>query len=315
VEYNSNNTRDGRSLPAVAGKLDHFVAAWVQYPRIQYGNTTTWYSPTIPEASFLICKPVFEQVLAKVTIDPNTQNVLAYELLEPLEPVEGASYFDPLYQDDGNTSVSAGVGAAFMLRALLGGWSESAVAYQTPDVVADFSTWASMSVLNNENAMVEGDNLARSVEMLFPAYFSQWSTIPGNVFVNSSVPLHANGEITVARTRIIVSTTAMVIVVTVLVIMVVALVALPWWTRSWEKTLVGMKREPDVMGAVLGYLCDSENLLGLFQGQHFGSMKELEVFLKGQDKEVKLGRFVGEDGETYFGIETVEGTEWVGMNE
>jgi hypothetical protein len=137
--------------------------------------------------------------------------------------------------------------------------------------------------------------------------------VPDNLFVNrtNNDPLSTKGYLIENKTRIIISTTAMIIVVTILTILIAALAALPWWTRSWEKILVNLKREPDVLGAVLGYICNSTRLMSMFQGHTFTSMSEIRAFLKQINKKFRIGKFIGEDGLLYYGIEAEEGTHWV----
>lgn len=103
----------------------------------------------------------------------------------------------------------------------------------------------------------------------------------------------------------------MIIVVTILAILIGALIFLPWWTKSWEKTLVHLKREPETVGAVLSYICDSTRLMAMFQGHSFQSLKELKSFLNSSEKRFRIGKFIGDDGELYYGIEVEDETQWV----
>lgn len=143
--------------------------------------------------------------------------------------------------------------------------------------------------------------------------FSQWAAVPDNLFVNrtNNDPLSTIGHLVENKIRIIISTTAMIIVVTILTILIAALAVLPWWTKSWEKILVNLKREPDVFGAVLGYICDSSRLMSMFQEHTFTSMSEMKAFLKQSNQKFRIGKFIGEDGLLYYGIEVEEGTHWV----
>jgi hypothetical protein len=137
--------------------------------------------------------------------------------------------------------------------------------------------------------------------------------VPEFVFVNIT---NADRDKTIGylvedKARIVFSTDAMIIVVTILAILIAALVALPWWTKSWERTLIDLKREPDVLGAVLSYICDSPHLMAMFQGQTFTSLQELKAFLKKSGKKFRIGKFIGDDGELYYGIEIEDQVHWV----
>jgi hypothetical protein len=120
----------------------------------------------------------------------------------------------------------------------------------------------------------------------------------------------AKGYLTQNQTRIIFSTPAMIIVTTTLGILIIALAALPFWTKSWEKTLIDLKREPEVLGAVLGYVCDSSGLMGMFKDKAFTTLSELEAFLKQSGSTVRIGKSYGQDGQLRYGIELEEGTRW-----
>lgn len=174
-----------------------------------------------------------------------------------------------------------------------------------------------MNVLSNKTSLTEGDNLKITVEKTFSVseaqdihllivrwgrlreedigltsitqlLFTQFaaSGVPGNVYVDNvdGETSSITGQLTQYQTRIIFSTPAMIIVVTCLTILISALVALPWWIRSWEKTLIDLKREPDVLGAVLGYVCDSSRLMAMFQDPTFTKLSDIKAFLKVQVK-------------------------------
>jgi len=310
VEYNKNHTRDATTLPEVFNGLGQFVVGWAQYSRIQYANTSSWYSPTIPRHNFLVCNSSFEKFPAKVTIDLATQAVISHEALGPSKKIDSVTELTTTYQDSNKTSASAAFGSAFLIRILFGGDSGYKLGFSTQSLYVDVGSDIAASMLSDMSQMLDGDNLALLTERGFSAFFSQWATVPGNAFVNQ-ISQSVKGYSVVNQTRIIVSTTAMIIVVTLLGILILALAALPWWTKSWEKCLVGLKREPDVLGAVLGYVCDSPYLMALFQGQTFMTMSELENFLKKADKRFRIGKFIGEDGKLCYGIEIEDETTWV----
>jgi hypothetical protein len=133
------------------------------------------------------------------------------------------------------------------------------------------------------------------------------------VFVNQTDGLShtVQGSKTEMKPRVLISTTATTIVVTILTIVIGTLIALPWWSKTWEKTLINLKREPDVLGAVLGYICDSTHLMAMFEGQNFTSMAQLEAFFKASNRRFRIGKFIGNDGILYYGIEVEDETNWV----
>jgi len=257
-----------------------------------------------------VCNSTFQQFPAKATVDPETQAILSYQALGSPKAIDNVTDFAAVYLNNDTTSISAGFGSAFLLRSFFEGDPGATNPFRQQNLEVDIPSDVASSMMNNMSQMLDGDNLTLSTEKAFSTFFSQWAAVPGNVFVNQDPQLVKDDSL-LSQTRIIVSTPAMIIVVTLLGILILALAALPWWTRSWEKCLIGLKREPDVLGAVLGYVCDSPHLLGLSQGHTFTKMSQLEEFLKKADKRFRIGKFIGEDGKLCYGIEVEDETTWV----
>jgi hypothetical protein len=285
TEFNANGTRNLDTLPEISKTVHGFGVGWVDFQRVQYQNTTTWFSPQQPQAAFVACEPSYEWVPATVTVDAASHSVLAYELTGPHAPIPSSESLRTWYGEDGATKVQAGLGAAFMLSSIFQTGDPALDFWNEVDLFSDFSSYLMSFTFSNRSELLEPGKLRVAVERTYQILFSQFAAMPDFVFVPAAAEEPIQGVTVVNQTRVIMSTTAMVMIVGILSALLVALATLQLWPIIAAKNphwpvLAHPIGKVDSLGAVLLLLADSEELLVLFGERVFSSEMEMVKYLE-----------------------------------